>query len=160
MIAVALALSLVAAQGDDYGPGGLEAEEEARPHVLLSAWGGTALDRAGTGRSSTILGGEAAWAFESVDLGVAGYGYRDLPDATRVWTPVALVRITQRFRTRRDLEAALTLGVGAARPDNWTAWVQVALGVRIDLGPMFIGGELAFEQLDILKLAAGVGVRL
>ncbi len=157
MIALALALSLAAAQGDDYYP---EPAEEPQSHVLLAAWGGTALENAGTGRSSTLLGGEAAWTFESLDLGVAGYGYQRLPNSTREWTPVALVRLTQRFLVRRDVEAALTFGAGAGRPDGWQAWFQIALGARVNLGPMFIAGELAFEQLDVLHLAAGVGVRL
>lgn len=159
MIAFALALSLLAAQGDDYPPE-LESEDEPQPHVIISAWGGTALAHAGTGRSSTILGGEAAWAFESIDIGLAGYAYQDVPDATREWTPVALVRLTQRFRTSREVEAALSFGLGAGRPDDWKAWFQLALGARVDLGPMFLGAEIAFEQLDILRLAAGLGVRL
>ncbi len=157
--AAALALSLAVAQADDAYPAYEEDEGEARPHVLLSAWGGTALGEGGSGRSSTILGGEAAWAFESLDLGVAGYGYQRLPDSSREWTPVALLRITQRFRTGRSVEAAFTFGIGAGRPDGWTAWYQVAIGGRADLGPMFLGGEIAFEQLDILRLAAGLGVR-
>lgn len=159
MIAAALALSLAVAQADYDYPGYPEAEDEEQPHVLLSAWGGTALGDGGSGRSSTILGGEAAWAFESMDLGIAGYGYQNLEDASREWTPVMLLRLTQRFRTRRGVEAALTFGIGAGRPDDWDAWYQVAIGGRADLGPMFLAGELAFEQFDILRLAAGVGVR-
>ncbi len=159
MIAAALALSLAVAQADDPYQGDLEAEDEARPHVLLTAWGGTVLGSGGSGRSSTVLGGEAAWAFESLDLGIAGFGYRRLADATREWTPVALLRVTQRFRARRGVEAAFTLGLGAGRPDHWTAWYQVAIGARADFGPMFVAGELGFEYLDLLRLAAGLGVR-
>jgi hypothetical protein len=133
-------------------------EEEGRARLLLSAWGGEALDAGGAGRGSTLLGGEVAWAFDPLDLGVAGYGYRKLVDAEREWTPVLLLRLTQRFRTRRGVDAAFSLGVGAGRPDDWMAWFQVALGVRVSLGPVFLGGELAFEQYDLLRLAAGLGV--
>ena len=158
-----------AATGLDAGPRGLAQEEgwelppededeEGRRRIRLAVWGGEALDTGGNGRSSGLLGGEAAWAFDSVDLGVSGYGYRSLRDADRTWTPVLLLRLTERFRTRRGIEAAFTFGVGAGRPDDWVAWFQVALGVRVDLGPLFLGGELAFEQNDLLRLAAGLGV--
>ncbi len=137
---------------------GYEEEDEHRPRLLLSAWGGEALDAGGAGHGSALLGGEVAWAFDVLDLGLAGYGYRALVDAKRDWTPVVLLRLTQRFRTRRGLEAAFSFGVGAGRPDEWIAWFQVALGVRVNLGPLFLGGELAFEQYDLLRLAAGLGV--
>ena len=99
-----------------------------------------------------------AWAFEHLDLGLAGYGYRGLADAS-TWTPVAIVRLTQRFPMRTGIEAAFGLGFGAARPRGWEAWFQVALGVRYPLGPMFLAGELSFERGDLLRLAAGLGVR-
>lgn len=147
------------AQEDDEGSPydeGDDADETDR--LRLSAWGGEALDSGGSGRGSAILGGEVAWAFDALDLGVAGYGYRELVDAAREWTPVLLLRLTERFPTRRGLEAAFSFGVGAARPDDWEAWFQVALGIRVDLGPVFLGGEIAFEQRDLLRLAAGLGV--
>jgi len=144
---------------EDEGPSWQGGEEdEDRPHVRLTAWGGEALATGGSGRGSGFVGGEAAWAFETLDLGVAGSGYRELRDATREWTPVVLVRMTQRFKMRRGLEAAFGFGVGAGRPRGWTGWYQVALGFRVPLGPMFLGGELAFEQNDLLRLGAGVGV--
>ncbi len=133
-------------------------EGEGTHRLLLSAWGGEALDAGGAGRGSALLGGEVAWAFDAIDLGLAGYGYRKLVDAERDWTPVLLLRLTERFRTQRGVEAAFSFGVGAARPDDWDPWFQVALGVRVDLGPVFLGGELAFEQRDLLRLAAGLGV--
>jgi hypothetical protein len=133
-------------------------DEDHPRRIRLSLWGGEALGTGGNGRSSAIYGGEAAWAFDSLDLGVAGYGYQSLVQSPRQWTPVVLARITERFRTRRSLEAAFTFGIGAGRPKDWTAWFQVALGVRFDLGPMFLGGEIAFEQYDLLHLTAGVGV--
>jgi hypothetical protein len=137
-----------------------EERDEGRPRrIRLSLWGGEALATGGTGHGSSLYGGEAAWAFDAIDLGVAGYAYNSLLQSNRQWTPVVLARLTERFRTRRALEAAFTFGVGAGRPKlDWTAWFQVALGVRYELGPMFLGGELAFEQYDLLHLTAGVGV--
>ncbi len=143
---------------DDYAPLPDEDEGGRRPRLLLSAWGGEALSGGGSGRSSQLFGGEVAWAFEALDVGLAGYGYRDLPDASRRWTPVALVRLTERFKTRGGVEAAFGFGIGAGRRAGWSAWYQIALGVRVGLGPLFLGGELAFEQYDLLRLAAGVGV--
>lgn len=169
MIAAALALALAAAplRPEPLAPpdlaqaeyeGAFEDGEEDRPRVLLSAWGGEVLDDAGSGKASGFLGAEVAYAFESIDVGLAGYGYRALADAERAWTPIVLVRLTQRFRTRSAVEAAFSLGVGAGRPDDWEAWYQVALGVRVGYGPMFVAGELAFEQGDLLRLGAGLGV--
>jgi len=158
--AAVLALSLSTAslaQEEWEVPAYDENGDEVR-RLRLAVWGGEALDGGGAGRSSTLLGGELAWAFDSIDLGVAGYGYRSLVDATREWTPVVLLRLTERFRTRRGVEAAFSFGLGAGRPRDWIAWFQVALGARVNLGPLFIGGEIAFEQNDLLRLAAGLGV--
>lgn len=160
MIAAVLALSLAAApvaQGDDWTPPWEDEEGPRKPRLLLSAWGGEVLEDGGAGRSSSILGGELAWAFDALDVGVAGYGYHRLPRGDREWTPVALLRLTERFRTRAGLQGALSFGFGAARTDGWEAWFQLAVGVRIPLGPAFLGGEIAFEQLDLLRLAAGLG---
>jgi hypothetical protein len=175
--AAALALSLAAAQAgpptgalappaqaaaklalDDWESGWADdADDEDAPRLFLTAWGGEALDQSGDGKSSSIVGGEVAWAFSALDLGLAGYGYRGLVDA-RAWTPVALVRLAQRFRTRAGIEATLALGIGAGRPAGWTAWYQLALGGRATFGPVFVAGELSFEQYDLLRLAAGLGV--
>ncbi len=163
MIAAALALSTFLAsaplrQEEPGVPAYGEEERDENPHRLrLGVWGGEALASGGSGHGSALWGGEAAWAFDSLDLGVAGYAFQSLVDARRQWTPVALLRITERFQTRRGLEAAFSFGIGAGRPRDWTAWFQVALGLRMNLGPMFIAGELAFEQYDLLHLAAGVG---
>ena len=145
------------AQQEDWEERGAD-DEDRRPRVLLSVWGGEALGNGGSGRSSAYYSAEADWAFDRLDLGLAGARYRSLADAKRDWTPVALLRLTQRFMTRRGFEAAVTFGLGAGRPDGWVAWYQVALGVRVPLGPLFLGGELAFEQYDLLRLAAGLGV--
>jgi hypothetical protein len=163
VIAAALALSTFLAsaplaQDSEQLPPYEEEREDGPRRIRLSLWGGEALANGGSGHSSTLYGGEAAWAFDSIDLGVAAYGYQSLVNARREWTPVALLRLTERFRTGRGLEAAFSFGIGAGRPRDWTTWFQVALGVRYDLGPMFLGGELAFEQYDLLHLAAGLGV--
>jgi hypothetical protein len=161
-VALALATSLAAAplaQDDLDAPPSYQDEEDPS-RIRLTLWGGEALATGRTRHASTLYGGEAAWAFETLDLGVAAYGYQSLLQSTREWTPVVLARLTQRFRTRRMLEAAFTFGVGAGRPRaDWSIWLQVALGVRYDLGPMFLAGEIAFEQNDLLRLAGGVGVK-
>ncbi len=159
MIAAVLALALAAAQAEDPWPEEEEAQEEHPPHVLVTAWGGGAFATTGSSRESSLLGAEAAWAFQTLDLGVAGYAYRHLPDATREWSPVTLVRLTQRFETRRGVEAAFTVGLGAGRTDHWRAWYQLALGVRVGSGPLYLAGEFGFEQLNQVRLAAGLGAR-
>jgi hypothetical protein len=133
-------------------------DEEREPRLRITAWGGDALGDGGSGRSSSFVGGEAGWAFRSLDLGVAGSAYRNLSEADREWTPVVLARLTQRFKTRRGIEATFGFGVGAGRPTGWTAWYQLGIGVRVPLGPLFLAGELAFEQYELLRLGAGLGV--
>jgi hypothetical protein len=150
--------SLARRAWDDDQPQGSGDDEEPRPHVLVSAWAGDALAGGGSGRTSSFFAGEAAWAFEHLDLGVQGAAYHRLTDASRAWTPVALLRLTQRFRGRRGAELAFGFGLGAGHPSGWTAWYQVSLGVRVPLGPIFLGAELAFEQYDLLRLGGGLGV--
>jgi hypothetical protein len=132
--------------------------DERHPHVHLSVWGGEAVTNGGSGRSSSFGSVEVAWLFSQVDLGVAVSEYRSFRDATREWTPVFLTRLTQRFKTRAGVEAAFTVGFGAGHPAGWIGWYQLAIGLRVPLGPVFFGGELAFEQYDILRLGAGLGV--
>lgn len=154
----ALLVGLAAGQVDPWSDeeGG---DVERRERVLISAWAGNAWDLATqNGSSAAVFGGEIAYAFRSMDVGLAGYGYK-LPGEKRPWTPVALVRLVNRFQTGNGVEATFGLGVGAARPDDWKAWFQVSLGVRLDLGPTFVGGELSFEQNNLLRLAAGLGVK-
>jgi hypothetical protein len=153
----ALLLGLAAGQADPWEEEGLE--EEDRDHVSIAAWGGNAWEIGRPdGRSAGLVGAEVAYVFRSADVGVAFYAY-DLPSRPRPWTPVTMLRIVNRFDAGRGLEATFGFGIGAARPDDWEWWFQVALGVRYDLGPMFVGGELAFEQYDLLHLAGGVGIR-
>ena len=99
-----------------------------------------------------------AWAFDAVDVGISGAKYRNLKDAERTWTPVVLARLTQRFKTRRGIEAAFGFGIGAGERRGWGAWYQLAIGLRVPIGPVFLAGELAFEQYDLLRVGAGFGV--
>jgi hypothetical protein len=133
-------------------------EDRRHPHVHLSVWGGEAVTNGGSGRSSSFASAEAAWLFSQTDVGVALSGYHAFREGAREWTPVYLLRLTQRFRTRRGLEAAFTIGFGAGRPSGWVGWYQIALGMRVPLGPLFLGGELAFEQYDIIRVGGGLGV--
>lgn len=159
LLALALATAPPSALAQDGDPSWTDEDEAERaPRLFVSAWGGEALDRGGAGNSSTVVGGEVAWGFDALDLGLAGYGYRRLADAARAWTPVALLRLEQRFRTRRGLEATLAFGLGAGRPDDWVAWYQVALGARATFAPLFVAGELAFERYELLRLTAGLGL--
>jgi hypothetical protein len=153
----ALLLGLATGQADSWEEEGFG--EEDRDRVSIAAWGGYAWETGRPdGQSFGLVGGEVAYALRSLDVGVAFYGY-DLPSRPRPWTPVTLLRLVNRFETGRGLEATFGFGIGAARPDDWVWWFQVALGFRVDLGPMFVAGELAFEQYDLLRLAGGVGVR-
>ena len=154
-----LSLMPPALRQEEYPPYYGDEDEEHHKRFFLSAWAGEALADGGSGRSSSIFGGELAIAFSSLDVGIATYGYRSLAEATREWTPVTLLRLTQRFPTGRGVEATFGFGAGAGRPkDGWVAWFQVALGVRVPLGPIFLGGELSFEQYSLLRLAAGLGL--
>jgi hypothetical protein len=157
---LAIALAAVPGSPETYDP----FEEEApasrdRPRLALTAWGGSYLGAPGSNRSSgSLLGGEATWSFDSIDLG-AQATWAQVRDGSTALSPVLLLRIGQRFRTRRGLEASFSLGIGAGRPERWEAWFQVALGVRFDVGPIFLTSELALEQSDLIRLAGGVGVR-
>jgi len=93
-----------------------------------------------------------------VDVGLEALAYRGAGDTRNDWARIGLVKLTQRFAMRRGLEATFSIGVGAARTPAWVGWYQVALGMRVPLGPIFVGAELSFEQLDILRVAGGLGV--
>lgn len=168
--ALGAALALAAVVGAGAGPGAARADdwelepthEEDRPGRLsLTAWGGEQFNT-GTNRraSGAAFGGEAAWAFDQLEVGAWAAGYRNVRDATRSVTPVLLLRLNERFETRRGLEAGVSLGLGAAQPNTWKAWFQLGINARLSLGPMFLAGELAFEQYDIVRISGGIGVRL
>ncbi len=134
-----------------------EPPSAARFHI--TAWGGSSLDTTAKSPGAAHVGGELAYAFEAADLGILAEGYRLGDRARTPWAPVVLARFLQRFQTLRGFEATLGFGLGVGRTKSWIGWYQVALGVRLLEGPLFIAGELGFEQLDLLRLAAGVGVR-
>jgi hypothetical protein len=127
--------------------------------LSLMAFGGELNALSGSSRSSAGLwGGEVAWLFDSVELGVLGQAAR-LRTGPNDWSPIVLARITERFRSRRGLEGSFSFGIGAAREERWKTWFQAAIGARLDLGPIFVGGEVGFEQADFIRFSAGVGTR-
>jgi hypothetical protein len=135
-------------------------EPPSQDHVRVIAWGGTLIDvGGGQGPSVGHLGGEASWAFESLEVGVLAEGYRLGSRGKQPWSPVVLARFVQRFETRRGLDATLGFGLGAGQTDRWVGWYQIALGLRLVEGPIFIAGEVGFEQLNLFRLAAGIGVK-
>lgn len=140
---------------EDDPPGGQE-----RPRLHLTAWGGALVGAPGSGRggSGSLAAGEVAWSFDSLDLGVQAAAAQ-LDAGSSAFSPIVLLRLGQRFETRRGVEATFTLGLGAARRDRWEGWFQVALGGRVPLGPLFLAAELAFEQADLIRLTGGLGVR-
>jgi hypothetical protein len=144
---------------EEYGWEGGDDEERA-PRLFITAWGGEAFDvGGGDGNGGSAFGGEVAYALGFGDLGVWASAYK-IRNGGEDWAPIALLRLTNRFPAGRGLDAAFTFGVGAGRPADWRVWFQVALGVRFDLGPMFLAGELAFEQEQLLRLSGGLGVKL
>lgn len=154
-----LALSLVAGQADEDPWDEEDVDRGADTGVYVVAWGGSALATNGGG-SHAVYGGEAGWSFESVDLGIAGSAFRDLgEDGDDGFDPMILARFGQRFQTYRGLEGALNLGLGAARTDKWRSWVQLGLGVRLAIDPLFAAGEITFEQNGLIRLSGGLGVR-
>jgi hypothetical protein len=145
------------AQPGPYGDE-LEFEEDEPGRLRLAAWGGTLLD-VDDGPNVPFAGGQLSWAFPSVDLGVLAAAYRFGEErAGREWGPVILARIDRRFQARPGVEALLGFGAGAARERDWGAWFQLAFGFRLTLGPAFVGGELGFEEEQLFRLGATVGV--
>lgn len=143
---------------DEYGWEGGD-EEDRAPRLFITAWGGEAFAiGSGDTRSGSAFGGEVAYALPFGDLGLWGSAYKI--GERDAWAPIALLRLTNRFPAGRGIEAAFTFGVGAGRPIDWRLWFQVALGLRLDLGPVFLAGELSFEQEQLLRLSGGLGVKL
>ncbi len=137
---------------------------EDRSRLSLTAWAGEAFAAGGAASGVSDgphLGGEVAWQFDPIELGVQGASYRLRAAPGHDWTPVVLARFTERFETRRGVEASFTFGVGAGRPSGWIGWYQVALGGRLAIaGPAFLVGEVSLEQYDLVRLGIGVGVKL
>jgi hypothetical protein len=160
MLPVLLAAALAAASGADAVDDEDQPVGDDRSRLSITAWGGEVFATGTRVRSAPLLGVEAAWAFDAVELGILGQAYRLRPTPARDWSPVVLARLTERFDTRKGIEASLSFGAGAGRLERWVAWYQVALGVRMELGPMFVSGEIGFEQYDLVRLVGGVGFRL
>jgi hypothetical protein len=158
LLAAALLPAVAVAQDDDeytFTPPPPE-----RDHLHLSALGGVLFSTSGRSETYEFAGVEAAFVLESADLGVLVQGYHlGTQRANAEWSPVILARFLNRFETARGLEATFGLGIGAGRATGWTAWYQIVLGMRLIEGPIFITGELGFEQLDLFRLAGGIGLR-
>ncbi|MFT3912529.1 MAG: hypothetical protein QM704_00145 [Anaeromyxobacteraceae bacterium] len=164
LVALSLALSAgnTAGQSDPY-------EEDDHGHggddtgLFLAVRGGEAVGPNGGG-AHPVYGGEIGWSFEPIDLSLAGYAYKDLdgkpaPGEKSQWNRMYLVRLGQRFETYRGLEGTLDLGIGAAHTDKWKSWVQLGLGVHLNIDPLFVTGEITFEQNGLVRLTAGLGAR-
>ena len=166
-LALAAALALTSGQvvdADDAWEQGWDDDEDAydeerAPRLSISGFGGALwdLDEGGT---ESAYGGEISYAFDPIEVGLYGAAYRLPEDEDGEYSPVVLVRLIQRFPTYRGLDAMFALGIGAAEVEDWDAWFQVALGMRLQVaGPAFLSGELSFEQNDLLRLVGGIGVR-
>lgn len=137
------------------------AEEAGRSGPVIAAVGGVAVEAfQARGRSFPFAGAQLGWAFGDMEIGALVQAYHFGDAAVAPWSPVLLLRLDQRFETARGVSADLGLGVGAGRVDEWKAWFQVTLGVRLEQGPLILGAELGFEQNQLLRLAASVGLRL
>jgi hypothetical protein len=156
LLAVALLPTAVRAQDEDETFSAPPPDED-RIHV--TAMGGALFDLRGSGETYSFVGGEVAYSFEQMDIGILAQGYRLGQRATSLWSPVVMARFLQRFETRKGLEATFGVGLGAGKTDTWRGWYQLALGMRLIEGPLFIQGELGFEQLDLFRLGGGIGFR-
>ena len=157
LLVAAILPACVAAQDEESETFSAAPEEGDRIH--LTAVGGALFDLSGSGGTYSYAGGEVAYAFESMDVGILAQGYRLGRRARSVWSPVVMARFLQRFETRRGLEATFGVGLGAGKTDGWVGWYQLVLGMRLIEGPLFIEGELGFEQLDLFRLGAGIGFK-
>ena len=165
LLALALAAAPLAAAAQDDDTLG---EPPPHEHLRVTAWGGRLLNLQGDRPGAGFYGGEIAWSFSFLDLGLMAQAYGldtagPTPRSRRDPTPVLLLRLEQSFETRRGLEATLAIGVGAAhtgRANDWQTWYQFAIGLRLGLGPLFLAAEGGFEQLDLFRLGAGLGFRL
>jgi hypothetical protein len=130
--------------------------EASEPRVLVTGWAGGFVALPGTEEGGGLVGGEVTLRLRSLDVGVqAVTTWLDQGAGRR--SPILLLRLGQRFESRRGVEATFTLGLGAARRERWEGWFQLGVGARVPLGPLFVAAELAFEQVDLLRLAGGIG---
>jgi len=159
-LALILAALVAATPAGAYDPFEDPPPADRSRRLTLTAFGGSLFASGGGDHvNAPFAGGEVAWAFDSIELGLQGQAAR-LRTGPADWSPIALLRLTQRFETRRGLDASLSFGAGAAREARWHPWFQVALGGRMDLGPIFATAEIAFEQSDLIRALVGLGTRL
>jgi hypothetical protein len=159
VLATVLAAALAATQAAPFEED-LAFEEERSGRLRVGAWSG-ALYATDDQDWVPFGGGEVGWSFGTLGLGVLGQAYRfGRERADAEWGPVVLGRLEQRFESARGLEASLALGIGAAKLRDWQAWFQLAFGFRLVRGPVYVGGELGFEQEQLFRLGATVGLAL
>jgi hypothetical protein len=103
---------------------------------------------------------EVSLPFEYMDVGIIGQLHRFGFASGTLYVPSALLRLEQRFETRRGLDAVLAFGVGAGKLDTWGLWYHAALGLRWSDGPLVYGMEAGYEQSALLRFAVHVGYRL
>ncbi len=137
---------------DQAGPSGL----------VIGAVGGLAIEAfQANGRTFEFAGAQVGWSFGGdMEVGLLAQAYHFRDAAVAPWSPVLLLRLDQRFETARGVSADLGLGLGAGRTDQWQAWYQATLGIRLEKGPVILGAELGFEQNALLRLGASLGFRL
>jgi len=136
-------------------------EEPGQSGPVLAAVAGVAIEAfQAKGRTFPFAGAQLGWAFGDMEVGALLQAYRFGDAAVTPWSPVLLLRLDQRFERARGVSANLGVAVGGARVDEWKAWFQATLGVRLEQGPVILGAELGFEQNQLLRLGASIGLRL
>lgn len=160
MLPLLLALALLAPPDPDEDEEDV-AQDAGPSGPVLAAVAGVAIEAfQANGRTFPFAGAQLGWAFGDLEVGALVQAYRFGDAAVTPWSPVLLLRLDQRFETARGVSADLGLGLGAGRVDQWKAWFQATLGVRLQQGPLILGAELGFEQNQLLRLGASIGLKL
>lgn len=163
----ALVLALAAAQTTPTPPAPEDEPveyHEQTPRWRIQGWGGGGFPQADFNSPVPLLGLQLTRAFEDMDVGLVAqtYGLDFVQDG---WLGAAMLRVEQKFETRRGIEATLSFGFGAAAEPlgggriGWGFWYNVALGMRWFEGPIMWGGELGFEQSFVIRAALTAGYR-
>jgi len=157
---LALALSFALQASTDWDGDEPSYEVRSERHLELGVWGGSSLDLAPGGAMAPWLGAELGWRFTESAVSLLYEAHRfGATRADRPWTPVVLARVEQRFETMRGFQGTFAFGAGAGRPGrSWELWLHVALGLRVERGPLFLRAELGFERQSDLRLGAGAGL--
>jgi hypothetical protein len=127
-------------------------------HWSILGWGGAGFKVDATGETPPLAGLEASYALELMDVGILQQAYQLKENGHYRVVPATLLRVEERFETRRGLDAVLAFGLGGAKAAQWELWYHIALGLRLNLGPVIIGGEVGFEQFELLRLAGCAGI--